>query len=86
MTCLTICSILRRWRRSGFSRHELRTYVHQHMDACSGEPFPETRALSAATLLDIVAGRHAELVGGDYRVDRAKWLAEVRRAPSVSRI
>lgn len=41
------------------SREELGVSIHQHLDACSGHVYSETRALVAATLLDVLAGRYA---------------------------
>jgi hypothetical protein len=38
---------------------ELRVSIHQHLDACSRVVYLETRALVAATLLDVLAGRYA---------------------------
>ena len=38
---------------------ELAVCIRQHLDACSTELYLETRALAAATLLDVLAGRYA---------------------------
>ena len=49
------------------SREELGVSIHQHLDACSSQVYLETRALVAATLLDVLAGRYA-----------ARWAPQVK--------
>jgi hypothetical protein len=58
-------------------RDDLRVYVHQQCDSCSEEAFFETRALSAATLLDVVAGRYAEQTDTQNFVTPNDWQAKV---------
>jgi len=41
------------------SSEELTVNIHQHLDACSTKVYLETRAMVAATLLDVLAGRYA---------------------------
>jgi hypothetical protein len=43
-----------------FCSEELAVSIHQHLDACSGKVYLETRALVAATLLDSLAGRYTK--------------------------
>lgn len=38
---------------------DLGVTIHQHLDACSSHVYLETRALVAATLLDVLAGRYS---------------------------
>jgi hypothetical protein len=59
------------------AREDLRIYVRQHCDSCSEDAFLETRGLSAATLLDIVAGRYAEQTGADNFIAPNAWQSEV---------
>jgi len=55
----------------------LRIYVRQHCDSCSEESFFETRGLSAATLLDVIAGRYAERTQTDHLVAPETWQSAV---------
>jgi hypothetical protein len=59
------------------ARDDLRVYVRQHCDSCSEDAFFETRALSAATLLDVIAGHYSEKMGADHFVDRSVWKTYV---------
>jgi hypothetical protein len=45
-------------RPISFSSNEIAVWIRQHLDACATEMYVETRALSAATLLDVMAGRY----------------------------
>jgi hypothetical protein len=47
------------WPISAFGPSELGVWIRQHLDACARELYLETRALAAATLLDVMAGRYA---------------------------
>ena len=60
-----------------FSREELRLYVRQHCEATQDQPFLETRGLSAATLLDVMAGRYAELTNAESSIDPVVWKKKV---------
>ena len=44
-----------------FQPRELSVWIRQHLDACSTELYLETRALCAATLLDVIAGRYSTI-------------------------
>jgi hypothetical protein len=44
-----------------FEAKEIAVWIRQHLDACATELYLETRALSAATLLDVVAGRYSTM-------------------------
>lgn len=46
------------WPVPAFSADELSVWIRQHLDACAREVYLETRALAAATLLDVMAGRY----------------------------
>jgi hypothetical protein len=64
-------------RDAKIARDDLRIYVRQHCDSCSEDAFFETRGLSAATLLDVVAGRYAEQTGTDNFVTPSSWQSQV---------
>jgi hypothetical protein len=59
--------VIRAWLDSpgvaGFTRDDLAIRIRQHLDACAPDTYLETRALAAATLLDILAGNYAEATG-----------------------
>jgi hypothetical protein len=44
-----------------FEARELGVWIRQHLDACATEMYLETRALAAATLLDVMAGRYSTM-------------------------
>jgi hypothetical protein len=46
------------WPVSIFGPSHVSVWIRQHLDACAIELYLETRALSAATLLDVMAGRY----------------------------
>jgi hypothetical protein len=48
----------RPWPVPAFGPPELHVWIRQHLDACAAELYLETRALAAATLLDVIAGRY----------------------------
>lgn len=60
-----------------FPPEQLAIYIRQHLDACAHETFLETRALSAATLLDVMTGRYAQLTGTEDAVSPEHWQAVV---------
>lgn len=56
-----------------FTRDDLAIRIRQHLDGCAPDTYLETRALSAATLLDVLAGRYAEIIGTANAVDPEEW-------------
>lgn len=47
--------------------------VDHYLDACARGPYLETRALSAATLLDVLAAKYAEATDSGFVIAEAKW-------------
>jgi hypothetical protein len=62
---------------SRMSSDELVVRLRHHIDACATDSYMETRALSAATLLDVLAERHAELIGKDNTLAPEQWTRDV---------
>jgi hypothetical protein len=58
---------------------ELAVRIRQHLDACSTEVYLETRALVAATLLDVLAGRYATIWAPQARLDNITFRRKLTR-------
>jgi hypothetical protein len=58
---------------------ELAVWIRQHLDACSIEMYLETRALSAATLLDVLAGRYSTIWAPQSRPQDIAFRTKLKR-------
>jgi hypothetical protein len=61
---------------SCFGPKELSVWIRQHLDACATDIYLETRALSAATLLDVVAGRYRTVWAPNAKPGKPPYFRE----------